>query len=264
MGQLIEGAVVASTALDRHGEQLTRAELRQLFAQMPGDRLLNLNHDPRTPPVARAFNTRLDERPDGTLTIVSNVEVFDEERFAQVRGMSISYHRGSPDENAPSEAQRVVISFNPREIDREQLDAVLASAELPAGYIALSERSEKSFLGLALILVIVSHGFWEEAGADAWRLFKRLTKEAFGDDREAELAAISQQIGQRPQLVVCVPVGFDPDRIELIDENDLISQAQALAPGNELFKVVVLIDQSGKSRIDFAVDRSGTVIKPPQ
>lgn len=53
MGQILEGQVIASTHRDLHGERLSREGLEQLFTAMPRQRLMNYNHDPRLPPVAR-------------------------------------------------------------------------------------------------------------------------------------------------------------------------------------------------------------------
>jgi hypothetical protein len=78
MERIIEGQVVASTAIGRNGDQLSTTELRELFAQLPGERPLNLNHDVRVLPVARAFNTRLDERQDGLLTILIPASLSEE------------------------------------------------------------------------------------------------------------------------------------------------------------------------------------------
>jgi hypothetical protein len=265
MGRIIEGQVVASTAVDRNGDQLTRAELRELFAQIPGERPLNLNHDVRVPPVGRAFNTRLDELQDGTLAVVSDIEVFDEEQFARVQGMSISFHRYTePADRDSAVAPQIVVSYNPNTVDSDRLAAVLAAAGLSDGYAALRPRTEKSLLALGVILAIVSHGFFEEAGADAWRLFKRLVAEAVAGEAEAELAAIVEPTESRPQLVIRVPVGFDPDAIGAIDEDLLIEEAQALAPGKKLSKVVVAIDGAGVGQIIFAVDQAGVTVAPAQ
>jgi hypothetical protein len=263
MARVIEGQVVASTALDAHGEQLTREELRELYSQMPDQRSLNLNHDPRKPPIARTLNTYLDEIPEGILAIKSDIEVLDEAQFASLRGMSIAYHRTSERGETPVHRPSIVISFNPREIDRERLAAVLSSSGLPSGYVELSERSEKSLVvTIALIFAIVSRGFWNEAGADAWRLFKRLVQEGVTEGGQAEFAAISEADSTHPQLIICPLIDFDPNIMAVIDEEDILSQAQALAPSNKLVKVVAQVDQAGLATINFAVDREGNTIYP--
>lgn len=61
-----------------------------------------------------------------------------------------------------------------------------------------------------------------------------------------------------------MPVGFDPDAIGAIDEDLLIEEAQALAPGNKLSKVVVAIDGAGVGQIIFAVDQAGVTVPPAQ
>lgn len=122
---------------------------------------------------------------------MSDVEVFDEEQFARVQGMSISFHRrAEPADRDSAVAPRIVVSYNPNAVDSDRLAAVLAAAQLPDGYAALGPRTEKSLLALGVIFAIVSHGFFEEAGADAWRLFKRLVTEVVAGEAEAELAAI--------------------------------------------------------------------------
>src|SRR6185503_6976701 len=119
MGQILEGQVIVSTHLDRHGERLSKEELEELFSGMRSQRLLNYNHDPRRPPIARAFNSRLEQLPDGEYAIKADIEVLDEELFPKIGGISIAFTRRSVAD--PEPASDLVISFNPRYIERARL-----------------------------------------------------------------------------------------------------------------------------------------------
>jgi hypothetical protein len=258
VGRTLERQVVASTHEDRHGERLQRAELEELLAGMPGQRLINLDHDPRRPPVARAYNNRLEHLDDGDWAITSDIEVLDEDAFQHVRGVSIAFTRRLVSRTATEPA--LLISYNPRYVERERLSKALGAFERLEGEAALVERSEKSLTGLVLIWLIVSHGFWEEAGADLYRFAKSLLTAALSPEKETEVAIeIKTDVGD-PELLLLVKKEGSSDAH--VDPAALIAEAAELAPGNEIVKVVAELDGAGKATIGYAVDAAGTTLRP--
>lgn len=255
MARIIKGQIVASTALDAHGERLTVAELARFASEMPSSRLLNVNHELTRPPVARAFNNRLDELPDGTAVIRCDVEVLDEAQVADLTGMSISFHR-QPD--TPS--AEVMVSFNPKFVERARLERLVADDDL-AERVTLAERSERALIPTLLVIyVIVAKGFWNEAGADLYRLCKRLAQNAFAD-RGGELVLWIKAEEGCPEILVRLPTDL-VDSVVPIDVQVLAGEAQALAPGNSIIKIVAAMTPGGTARIEFAVDDRGTTFAP--
>lgn len=256
MGRVIEGQAVASTALDRQGERLTEAELRHLFAQMPPERFLNLNHDLTAPPVARAYNTRLEQRGD-VLAIASDIEILDEDALqaAGVRGFSISYHRAYPSVEPGTEA--VVVSFNPHSLDREAIEAAVDAADLPPGWVAITERADKALFETLAMIYIITHGFFEEAGADLYRLWKSLVKEALQLDRSARVVLRAPPSGDTPEILLQPDPDTDVDALTKIDIAGLVEQARQLCEDDGLIKVVIETDSKGLARIEVAIDGRG-------
>jgi hypothetical protein len=262
MGRVIKDQAIASTALDRHGEQLSEAELRFLFSQMPDERFLNLNHDLRQPPIARAFNTRLEPRGD-VLAIVSDIEILDEAAIesARVTGFSISYHRDHP--VTEPDRGNVVVSFNPLSVERGVIEDAVSSADLPPGWVAISERADKGlFETVALIYLIVANGFFDEAGADLYRLWKALAERAAGLDKPANVVLRSPPTDDLPEVIVQPDPRLDPEALMGLELNALIQQARDITPDQGLIRVVVEVDASGKARLDVVIDASGTPRRP--
>ncbi len=258
MGQILEGQVIASTHRDRHGERLSKAELEQLLAGMPEQRLMNYNHDPRRPPIARAFNDRLERLDDGEYAIRSDIEVLDEEVFPTIGGVSIAFTRiplAGHDEPEPE----LEISFNPRMVERARLEEALGGWDRLESKAALSERSEKAAVEtILLIWLIVANGFWSELGADVYRFAKSLIQETFSVDKQTEVAVEIKTGRDEPQLILTVDA--DSPEEPVLDVGGLIAEARALAPANEIVKVVAEIGPDGEAVIVYAVDAAGTLL----
>lgn len=250
--------MLASTHEDLHGERLEKAELEELLAGMSTPRLVYLDHDPRRPPTARICNDRLLEMEDGEWAIVSDVEVLDEEAFGRTRGFSISFNR-TPVARGTDDPG-LIVSFNPRYLERAQLKQVLSEFGRLDREAVLVERSEKSLTGLLLIWFIVSQGFWEELGADVYRLAKSILLATFSGEMQAEVAVDIKTPDSEPQVVLMV--GRDGAVEATVETEALIAAARELAPGNEIVRVVALIDEEGTAAIDHAVDAAGVTLRP--
>jgi anti-sigma factor ChrR (cupin superfamily) len=85
--------------------------------------------------------------------------------------------------------------------------------------------------------------------------------------------ASEEQFSQEKQTEVAIEIKTDPGEPELIlrvtddaveqpklDAAAVIAEARALAPGNEIVKVVADIDAEGNAAIDYAVDEAGTIL----
>jgi hypothetical protein len=262
MGRIIEGQIIASTNVDKRGDRITPNELRGLLMQMPDERFLSLDHDPRVPPVARAFNTRVEQLENGEFAIKSDIEVFDEDVYATLRGFSISFTQRDPDVQGDHDLDTAIINFNPGQLSRASLEEIVRTDPL-AGRVALSERSDRSLVAaVVLIWAVVSHGFWDEAGKDLYRLCRRLVAGATSKQGPTEAGVMITRTDQRPEIVIALPLEDNgPDPVFSCD--DLVERAKRLAPGSEIVKIVASVDDSGEGKIDFVVDRHGVSTPGP-
>ena len=71
--------IIASTLVDKQGEKLSRQMLEQL-AQSANEHYIpiNIEHDPRVPPVGRIISSSVRERDDGEYEAIAQLEMFDE------------------------------------------------------------------------------------------------------------------------------------------------------------------------------------------
>jgi hypothetical protein len=140
------------------------------------------------------------------------------------------------------------------------LEAVLSSSGF-ADQAGLAERSEKALIPVAVfVFVLVSHGFWEEAGADLWRLCKRLALEAFGDKEDGDVALTIKAGEGRPEVIVLLSRDLE-EFAEPFDLDAIVVAAESLAPANTIVKIVARVDASGAPQVDFAVDDAGTTLR---
>ena len=250
---------IASSSVDRHGECIPEDELRQLFATMPDERPLYDNHDYTKAPVGRVSNCRLERLDGGALAIVCDIEIFDESRAQEWKGLSIGFHRRGSETAAP--ATEFAISFNPRSIPRADMEAV--RQEFGADRVSLTERGEKSLIEIGIVLYVISQGFFEKAGADVYELWKATLRKALKRDSSATVAIESPRTERAPEMLLIPAPNLDPSDLVLIDFEGIIEHAHELAPGNEIVKVVVAVSEGGFAYLDHAVDARGVTIRPP-
>src|SRR4051794_18990301 len=93
MSRIIEGQTITTTHIDSHGERISREEMTTMFNRRLPYRTMGNNHNLAKLPIARSFNDRLEELPDGELAWKVDVEVFDEDAYAQFGGVSIAFTR---------------------------------------------------------------------------------------------------------------------------------------------------------------------------
>lgn len=176
MSKLITGQVIASTAVDSHGEALSEEAIRALFAQLKDPSVSFRNHDTSHAPVCRGFNKRLERRPDGSLAIVLDLEVLDEAAFATAGGFSIAFtNRTVRFGTNPS----VRILINPRQLDFDSI-AQDVGRLLPEGTsVDITERIEKAAIPSEVIIVVsfvagaIAAGFLNKIGSDLFDYLKK-------------------------------------------------------------------------------------------
>lgn len=124
MPQLIR-QLVASTALDAHGERLSSEDLRSLFEALPAELVINDEHDLTLPSTAIARNLQFVRLESGEWAIVADIDVHDEELFAKRGGFSMAWLAATYTINPDREADLQIL-FNPR-LFREDIAVALAA-----------------------------------------------------------------------------------------------------------------------------------------
>jgi hypothetical protein len=167
-------AVIASTSIDRQGEQLTREALEHL-AEWIGTHFvpIGVEHDPRRAPIGRIASAFVRDRSDGESEVVATLEVFEksdavdnDQRELILRdrgeGLSITYdwtHRHAA--------------------DQEDIEAIANALGTEAIYEGKKAAEPISVITLAagFILSSIAAGFFGELGSAAYiRLKERLVR----------------------------------------------------------------------------------------
>jgi hypothetical protein len=176
MGKVINGQVIASTAVDSHGEALSEEAIRTFFAQLKDPSVSFRNHDTSQVPVCRGFNKRLEWRPDGSLAIVIDLEVLDEAAFATAGGFSIAFTSRTV-RFGTNPALRILI--NPRQLDFDPI-AQDVGRLLPEGTsVDVTERIEKAAVPSEVIIIVsfvagaIATGFMNKVGSDLFDYLKK-------------------------------------------------------------------------------------------
>lgn len=260
MAATLRNQPVASTNLDLQGEQISEEDLTQIFESMPLERPLYENHDVSRAPVGRVYNNRLERLGDGSLAIVCDIDVYDESQLEKWRGFSISFNRGTRTPELGDDCQ-FGVSFNPGQIPRDELEPALS--DFGRDRVALLERGDKSLFAAGIAIYIMCKGFFDEAGADVYRLWKAMLLTALRRDPDARVAVHSAKSDRWPEMLLIPAATLEPDDLVPIDYAGIVEQARELAPGNEIVKVVLKVSDGGFAYLDHAVDRHGVAVLPP-
>ena len=178
----LEG-VLATSHVDRHGDQVSVEALRSLVEQVERTYIpQTMDHDPRIPPVGRLVSAELRVREDGEFEVFGTTELFDEGEppykddgrlmpIATVHGEELEVFYDRSYEN---------------DADRETLDEIRG---LTAG--RLQPELKKAFEPLSLLALAgvfaigaFAGGFLNKMGSDAWDATKEKLKELFRRKRE--------------------------------------------------------------------------------
>src|SRR4051794_40437768 len=89
--KILRNQILATTTVDIHGDRIPKEALQTMVHKMWSESFLYQDHDPSKPVVGRVFNYRLGELENGELCIRVDIEVIDENRFAEYGGLSIAF-----------------------------------------------------------------------------------------------------------------------------------------------------------------------------
>jgi hypothetical protein len=175
----IYSQVVASSGPVISGHAIPNDVIRRLFDHMPKESVLHQHHDRSLPPAGKLFNKRLEEREDGTVAILADVELANGVDLNQFGGFSVSYAGRllTPSEN---ESPPITIYLDMRYFDEDDLRGAVGAS--PGGEEVGARELYRYSLGFGATVVIISvgfvsyeyaKGFFGEAGKETFRFVKQ-------------------------------------------------------------------------------------------
>ncbi len=174
--------VVATSAVDADGDQLTEQSLRALVDQMnDGWMPVVLEHDPRNPPVGRVVAAKLVRRPDESFAVESEFELFE-------NGDEIPL---SEDRKEPDVERNFAVMFDRSYKDRADRANVEELAKILGGRV--KQEFNKSVEQISVLTVFglwaisqLAGGFLQKLGADGFDAFKAVLKRIFSKAKGGE------------------------------------------------------------------------------
>lgn len=247
MAKVILGQIIASTALDAHGERLTKGQLEDFFVQTPERFLMNQQHDWSKPPVALAYNKRFEQLPNGEYAIKVDMEVFDEVTLGQYGGVSLAFTRRAGRYSARADREpEVVLSYNPRQFASDRVHQIVNDVGDSVA-IDIEERAEKAVEPTVILLLkFVSQAlaakFLGEAAMGGFRILRQ---------KIHNLAFSAPASGRTPRVQLIFEIPRSGGRTEVLIEisaSDLAEEA-SLSVGSALLFVQGKVGDSAIARV---------------
>jgi hypothetical protein len=271
MGRIVEGQIITTTHVDSHGERLSREEIVAMFSRRSPQRAMGNNHNLARLPIARSFNDRLEELPDGELAWKVDVEVFDEDAFAQFGGVSIAFTRrhvrlGKGDVVAK-------LTLNTRQFDYEAAVDEVNRTVARRHVVEVVEKVEKADVVTVAIIAITSFvgaeiagGFFKAIGASLFEAAKKLRRKDIPSGAEAPSATVVHfhfhldAERKTPMLLLAVDPECTVEDIRDLTENAVLDTVSNLVPLNRVGRAAAIIRRGGRVELQYATNENGEII----
>lgn len=263
-------AVIANTRVDRHGESISVEALRELASGVNKFYLpIDIEHDPRKPPVGRLHSAYVREAGEGEFEIVATLEVFDGavpelgELGREIRLRSI-------------DTEKIQIEFD-RNYDNP-FDEALLKDLASVTQARLGRVGKKSLDPLSVLCISagmfalggIAKGFFSKLGGDSYDLLKTKLKEVFSRKKEGEKEKLlelefSVQHGDETfhvAVIVTNPTDEDIDalldkHLKRLDENVINAFDRRVGLKKLVYEV-----QDGNLNLSFGVRRDCVPLAP--
>jgi hypothetical protein len=266
MSRIIEGQIISTTHIDSHGEQISRDEMIAIFSRRSPHRAMGNNHNLSKLPIARSFNDRLEELPDGELAWKVDVEVFDEQAYEQFGGVSIAFTRRHFRLGKSEPVAK--LTLNTRQFDFEvaveEVNRVIARRFV----VEVVEKVEKADLVTVAIIAIASFigveiagGFFQAIGASLFEAAKKLRRKdipAAATEVHFHLHLASER--KIPMLLLAVDPGCTVEDIRNLSERDVLASVTKVVSLNGLERAVAIIRPGGKVELQYATNEEGEIV----
>lgn len=218
-------AVIANTRVDRHGESISVDALRELASGLEDFYIpIDIEHDPRIPPVGRLHSAYVRLNEAGDFEAVGTLEIFDSaipdlaESTREIRLRNI-------------DCGKIHIEYdrnyqNPS--DETLLKNLAAATDAHLGFVGKKSLDPLSVLCISagiFVLGGIAKGFFSKLGGDSYELLKAKLREIFSRQKEGEKEKLlelefSVQHGQETfhvAIIVTNPSGSEID--DLLDKH---------------------------------------------
>lgn len=266
----VSETVIANSRVDRHGESISADALRELASSVADVYIpINIEHDPRHPPVGRLHSAYVRETNDGEFEVVGTLEVFE----GDIPDMSES-ERELRLPRIDSDKIQIQYDRNYKNPHDEALLRELSSAtEAHLGYVGKKSLDPLSVICISagtFALGGIAKGFFSKLGGESYELLKIKLKELFSQNKDGEKEKLlefefSVQHGEysfNVSVIVTNPKGEDIDalldkHLERLDENviDVFDQRVGL-------KKLVYQVHEGEITLSFGVRRDCVPLMP--
>ncbi len=185
---IYEKGIVATTYIDSHNECFSKEALESLVEQNNNNFIIvNVEHDPRKPPIGRVISSEIIQFDDGEYGVEATFEIFEEEDFKipmdnnreikidknNFNYLSISYDRSYQ----KLEYQKLIAELNDIIGSKVEPEFFTKKAAEPISILLICG---------AFVLGNISSGFFNQIGADAYEIFKEKLKVIFNRNKNDE------------------------------------------------------------------------------
>jgi hypothetical protein len=212
MPQILRQPLI-STALDAHGERLSREELRCLFDSLPDEFVINDQHDLTLESVAVARNLQFVQLDSGEWAIVADVEVKDADTLAKRGGFSMAW-KAATYTTSPDRAPDIEVLFNPRlfRADLARDICVLSTGEVHVVGCELKQKGlePEAILIIKFLTIAALSGIVGKIGSNFYEKLLKALRTAKNYLRDAS--------GSEPKIQFIVPRHLNPYHADIFVE----------------------------------------------
>jgi hypothetical protein len=221
----IKGQIIASTEIDRHGEKLTKEQLKNLYDQIPEEKITGQHHDSTKKPIGKSYNKRFVTLDNGEYAIKTDIDIYDEEAFQNHGGMSISY-LGQRITLDPNKKPDIEVYFNPLGYKTDDIKSFI---EITNDDIQIDGRELKQkavepsvIMILKFASISIAAGFFGKMGSDLYDSLKNKMKK-LANQRKLEKKDTMYHITYDLKVnnsKVNVLFEIAPQNLYFVDDND--------------------------------------------
>lgn len=219
--------IIASTHLDRTGDQISKDDLECFFNQIPAELKLNEEHDLSKPVVAKGYNKKFVSQPDGNYAITMDIEVFDEEIFKNMGGISISFTTGRITINKDKKGD-IEVLFNNAIFDKEDIKYLvnLSNKEVQIDGLELVQKYLEpiGILIIAFVGIPFFKGFFGKAGSDLYDSMKKKIREISKKQKKEKKTEIYIHCKINLNIdnkIIELIIPFKSDQLDIVDKHGI-------------------------------------------
>jgi hypothetical protein len=274
--RIIEGQIMASTAIDRHGDQITEEQLTDLYHQQPIPWVMYVEHSYSKKPIARAINKSLVRLPTGTLALACDLEVWDEEELKKYGAVSIAIitarFTAIPNEDTPD----IMLTFNPKVIDQQDAVSLIhltdESVRIDVRTVVQKALDVPILVFIGCATVTVFNGFFSEMGKDIYRAVKekmiawgQKSLEEHGQELKCQFTFHYQDGNANPEIIVTVSSACLEELTKVgVTEAVILEEVRRVSDLRRVKKVsLTLRDMTPTWNIEYVIDVDDNVISVP-